>query len=402
MLSVEEALRLILEHARPLPAEAVPLSPAALGRVLAEDVASDLDLPPFDKALMDGYALRSSDLGGWKPILSVVEEITAGRTPTRAIGPGQASRIMTGAPIPEGADAVVPVERTQLVQERVQVDAWVAAGENILPRGREMRRGEVVLRAGCVLRPQEMGVLASVGRAMVRVVPSPRVAVLATGDELVEPKLVPGPGQIRNSNAPMLLAQAARAGAVPRDLGIGRDNVDSLRALIQEGLDTADVLVLSGGVSAGKLDLVPGVLQEVGVTPHLHKVRLKPGKPLFFGTREQGSKRLVFGLPGNPVSSLVCFELFIRPALLGLAGQEELQVIVEAELAEDFPYRTDRPTYHPARLESTDEDYLVRPVPWFGSADLRAFLKANALLVLPEGDHQHRAGQTFEVLPLDG
>jgi molybdopterin molybdotransferase len=404
MLSVVEALRLVLDHTSPLPAEVMPLSVAALGRVLAEDVASDMDMPPFDKALMDGYAVRSTDLAGGGAVLAIVEEITAGRVPTQTVGPGQASRIMTGAPIPPGADAVVPVERTRLVDEgRVQLDGPAAAGDNLLLRGREMRQGEVVLRAGCVLRAQELGILASVGRTSARVVPAPRVAVLATGDELVEPGVRPQEGQIRNSNAPMLLAQAARAGAVPWTLGIARDRVDSLAPLIREGLQSAQVLVLSGGVSAGKLDLVPGVLEELGVVPHLHKVRIKPGKPVFFGTQEQATgKRLVFGLPGNPVSSLVCFEVFLRPALLRLAGRTGDPAQVRARLAEDFAYRSDRPTYHPARLEMTDQGWQARPVPWFGSADLRAFHEADGLIVLPEGEHHHRAGQTFDVLQLDG
>ena len=402
MLSVADARRLILERCRPVPAEMLPLSHTALGRVLAEDVVAGLDMPPFDKALMDGYAVRSADLVDGSAVLRVVEEITAGRTPSRPVGAGQASRIMTGAPLPAGADAVVPVERSRLLDgERAQLEGQAAFGDNILRRGREMREGEVVLRAGAVLRPQELGMLATLGRHHARLVPPPRVAVLATGDELAEPGCVLGPGQIRNSNAPMLLAQAARAGAVPRYLGIGRDRADSLRPLIQEGLESADVLVLSGGVSAGKLDLVPEVLQELGVAPHFHKVHLKPGKPLFFGTRPHDrAERLVFGLPGNPVSSLVCFEVFIRPALLRLAGQDD-PAPLRARLTEDFPCRSDRPTYHPARLHVDEQGWHVRPVPWFGSADLRSFLDADALLVLPPGEHVHRAGQGFEVLRLD-
>jgi molybdopterin molybdotransferase len=399
MLSVADALRLILEQCRPLPAEARPLSCDLLDHVLAEDIAADLDMPPFDKALMDGYAVRSGD----QVILAVIEEITAGQVPTRPVHPGQASRIMTGAPIPEGADAVVPVERTRLLDgNRVQLEGPVRAGANLLPRGKEMRRGDIVLRAGCVLRPQEFGMLATLGRTTVQVVPAPRVAVLATGDELIEPNLTPGPGQIRNSNAAMLVAQAANAGALPRSLGIARDRVDSLRPLIEEGLESAHVLVLSGGVSAGKLDLVPGVLKELGVVPHFHKVHLKPGKPLFFGTCETSAgKRLVFGLPGNPVSSLVCFELFLRPALARLAGKSSDSARLRARLAVDFAYMTDRPTYHPAHLEMDERGFSVRPVPWFGSADLRAFLDASALLVLPEGEQTHRAGQWLDVLRLD-
>jgi molybdopterin molybdotransferase len=403
MLSVSQAQTLILQETHSPPSEAVSVGLAVLGAVLAEDVASDLDMPPYDKALMDGYAVRAADLAGDRAALPVVEEITAGRVPRHALGPGQASRIMTGAPIPAGADAVVMVERTrQLEDGRVLVEGRPPRpGDNVLPRGREMRRGEVILAAGAELRPQELGLLAAVGKTEVRVVPAPRVAVLSTGDEVVEAGAAPGPGQIRNSNGPMLTALAARAGARPRYLGIARDRLDSLRPLVEEGLGD-DVLVLSGGVSAGKLDLVPGVLQEAGVTAHLHKVEMKPGKPVFFGSRDRGGRRaLVFGLPGNPVSALVCFALFVRPALRRLGGFAGAGTDpVAATLAEDFAYRTDRPTYHPAHLEVCEGRYTVRAVPWFGSADLRGLARANALLVLPVGDHQHRAGGTFPVVPL--
>jgi molybdopterin molybdotransferase len=404
LLSVADAQAIVLREARPLAAAETPLTPAAFGLVLAADVTSDMDMPPHDKSMMDGYAVRRADLPGGRGVLRVVEEITAGQTPRHSLGAGEAARIMTGAPVPAGADAVVMVERTRLLDGgRVQIeDRPPEPGQNILRRGREMRAGEVVLSASSVLRPQEVGLLATVGRTSAMLVPAPRVAVLSTGDELVEAPAAPGPGQIRNSNGPMLVALAARAGAVPRPLGIGRDRLDSLRPLVEEGL-RADVLVLSGGVSAGVLDLVPGVLAEAGVVAHFHKVAMKPGKPVLFGSRDAGGRRtLVFGLPGNPVSTLACFALFVRPALRRLAGHADAGPrTVPATLAEDFPYRTDRPTYHPARLEVTPGGWRVRPVPWFGSADLRGLTQADALLPLPAGDHRHRAGQAFDVLPLE-
>jgi molybdopterin molybdotransferase len=401
MLPVSEAQTIVLRHARPLPPQEVPLGPSALGLVLAEDVASDLDMPPYDKAMMDGYAVRAADLPAGRGALQVVEEVTAGQTPRRPVGPGEATRIMTGAPVPEGADAVVMVERTRPCDDgRVVVeDATVRPGQNIMSRGLEMRRGDVVLAAGARLRPQELGVLATVGRIAVRAHPAPRLAVLSTGDEVVEAPEVPGPGQIRNGNGPMLLAQAARGGAVPRSLGTARDRPDSLRPLVAEGL-RADVLVLSGGVSAGNLDLVPDILRELGVEAHFHKVEMKPGKPVFFGTREG---TLVFGLPGNPVSSFVCFELFVRPALRRLRGRADPgPALVRLPLAEDFAYRTDRPTYYPARLEAGPEGWQVRPVPWLGSPDLRALTRADALVVFPPGDHRHRRGERYDVLPVEG
>jgi molybdopterin molybdotransferase len=400
MISVSEAQALVLTHARPLPPVTTPVTTAALGLVLAEDVASDLAMPPFDKALMDGYAVRAADLPEGRALLTVVEEITAGQTPRHPVGVGQASRIMTGAPLPPGANAVVMIERTQLRDgNRVQIeDRPPRPGQNVLPQGQEMRPGDVVLPAGTVLRPQEFGLLATVGRTAVRAHPAPLVAVLATGDELVEAFQQPGPGQIRNGNGPMLVGQVSQAGGLPRHLGIARDNLAHLRPLVAEGLQAA-VLVLSGGVSAGKLDLVPGVLEELGVQAHFHKVEMKPGKPVFFGTR---GATLVFGLPGNPVSSLACFELFVRPAIRRLRGHADPGPrIVQARLVDDFPYRTDRPTYHPAWLEDGPSGWQVRIVPWFGSPDLRALAKANALAVLPKGDHHHRAGQMFPVMKVN-
>ncbi len=400
MLAVADAQQLIQRFAQPLPPQTVPLTESILGLLLAEDVASDLDVPPYDKALMDGYAVRTADCASGQAVLRIVEEIVAGQTPQHAVGSGEASRIMTGAPLPAGADAVVRVEDTKTVAaDRVAIEGRAPRpGQNVLYQGREMRRGETVLASGTPLRPQEIGLLASVGRASVPVIPRPRVAVLPTGDELVDVAATPGAGQIRNSNGPMLVAQTSRAGGVPAHLGIGRDNLDSLRPLVEQGLQ-ADVLILSGGVSVGNRDLVPQVLHAAGVVPHLHKVDMKPGKPVFFGTRDQ---TLVFGLPGNPVSSLVCFELFVRPALRRLRGYADAGPrLVDAIFLEDFAYATDRPTYHPARLEMTAQGHRVRVVPWFGSADLRGLLRANAVVVLPPGNLIHKAGTVFSVLPFE-
>ena len=402
MLAVAEAQRLILQHARPLPPEASQLLTSALGHVLVETVTADLDSPPFDKSMMDGYAIRCADLPAGQGSLVVMEEIPAGKTPTKPVAAGQAARIMTGAPIPDGADAVVVIERTKMLDDgRVRIeDRPPRPGQNIFRRASEMRQGDVVLAKGTMLRPQEIGVLATVGRTNVEIVPRPRVCLLSTGDEVVEPNQTPGPGQIRNSNGPMLHAQVCRAGGQPRYLGIARDNIDSLRPLIAEGL-LADVLILSGGVSAGKLDLVPGVLQEAGVVAQFHKVEMKPGKPVFFGVKIAVKSTLVFGLPGNPVSSFVGFELFVRPALRRLRGLPEVGMEpTTAALVENFEYRTDRPTYHPALLEAIDAGWRVRPVPWSGSPDLRGLTRANALIVFPPGEHTHSAGQRFPVLPL--
>ncbi len=405
MRSVAEAQKIIAEQVRSLPPQRVPLTPATLGLVLAEDVASDLEMPPFDKALMDGFAIRAGDLVDGVAELEIIEEVMAGQTPRKAVASGQATRIMTGAPIPDGADAVVMIERCELLEcRRVRIaDPKVKPGLSILPRGREMRVGEVVLQRGAKLRPQEFGILSTVGRSTVLAHPQPSVAILPTGDELVDAAEKPGPGQIRNSNGPMILALVARAGGSPRLLGIAKDRVEHLKELIEEGLKS-DVLLLSGGVSAGKLDLVPGVLAECGVQALFHHVAMKPGKPLLFGVKPRengGPPRLVFGLPGNPVGSLVCFELFVRPALRGLLGLPPEPRLVQATLAKDFAYRTDRTTYHPARLWMSETGWSAEVVPWFGSADLRGLSNSNAFVELPVGDHQHKTGQTLPVLVVE-
>lgn len=388
LLPVATALDLVRRHTAPLPTESVALLDA-LGRILAEQVIADADSPPFTKAMMDGYALRAGDVGP----RHVIEEILAGMVPVRRVESGQASRIMTGAMVPAGADAVVPVERTRLEGDHVEITGKVPrGGDNILSQGTEMRAGAVLFQPGRVLSPQDIGLLATVGQATPCVRALPRVHVLSTGDEVVPWDATPAPGQIRNSNGAMLAAQVRRAGGVPTFGGIVPDDETQLRASITRGLES-DVLLLSGGVSAGKVDLVPGVLAALGVTAHFHKVALKPGKPLLFGTR--GSV-LVFGLPGNPVSSFVCFELFVRPALALLSGGSA-PTVQRLPLAEAVLYRTDRPTYHPAVCAGAS----VRLVPWFGAADLRGLGAANALAVIPPGDNNLAAGDSVDVLPLE-
>ncbi len=395
MLEVAAALEIVVGRAVTLSSETMPLS-QAVGRVIAESVASDIDSPPYTKALMDGYAIRSVDCTG-PATLTVIEEVAAGRMPTKALAAGHATRIMTGAPIPEAADAVIPHEETDANGSSVQLRRAVRAGESILERAHEMRAGEVVVSVGTRLTAQAIGLLAAVGRATVRVHRAARVAVLATGDELVEADAKPGPGQIRNSNGPMLVALGMQAGAVVEYLGIATDVRESLHRLISRGLETADVLILAGGVSAGKFDLVPGVLADCGVTAHFHKIQMKPGKPLFFGSH---GDRLVFGLPGNPVSSFVGFELFVRPALRKMMGHTDIGPrFVNMPLAAPVKAKGDRPTYAPARIETTD-GIRVRPTAWFGSADLRGLLAANALVCVPAGVTDLKAGDVLPTLRL--
>jgi molybdopterin molybdotransferase len=407
MLTVDEALGLVLENVRPVTTREVALA-EALGCLLAEAATSDVDSPPHDKSIVDGYAIRSADLSDGTAELRVIEEVTAGRVPEHSVGPGSATRIMTGAPIPAGADMVVMVEKTrQLSPDTVRIEgAKPVAGANIARRGISMRCGDKVLAAGRgVLTPAEIGLLAEVGRARVAVVPRPHVAVLATGDELVPADAVPQNGQIRNSNGPMLSAFVTRSGGSAHDLGIARDDRDDLRRKIADGL-TFDALVLSGGVSAGVLDLVPGILAELGVVEVFHKVSLKPGKPIWFGTYTDGHGvvKPVFGLPGNPVSSLVCFELFVRPAISRLRGVDwGIQPVEYLEqITEPFTHRGDRPTFWPGVRRGFDHERgvgLVSPCKWQGSGDLRGIIAADCFICFPAGDKHYSAGDEVAVRP---
>ncbi len=396
MLSVEEALQQIWEHGWTLPVVSTPAT-QALGLTLAEDIASDIDSPPYDKAMMDGYALVAADLESGAANLQLLEEITAGKTPSHTVRPGYTSRIMTGAPIPPGADAVVMIERSQLDPDdprRVHLEACVAPGANILKQATALRQGATVLPAGTLIRPIEIGILAEVGRDTIPVTARPRITVLSTGDELVPAHVRPAAGQIRNSNGPMLEALAAETGATAVNLGVARDDRDHLASLVSDGLE-ADILILSGGVSAGTLDLVPAVLAAHGVEQVFHKVHMKPGKPVWFGRRITPDRQtLVFGLPGNPVSSLVGFHLFVRHALARLTGRPQRSPFeLGYQLTEAFTNRGDRPVFFPARVSRQELDApQIAPLDWKGSADLATLGQANALAYFAAGG-EYEAGQ---------
>ena len=404
MIDIARALALISEQARPLPPVPTPIGDA-VGLVLAEDIVSDIDSPPYDKALMDGYAVIASDVHRGQAELRVLEEVTAGNMPTHSLVTGTAIRIMTGAPLPSGADTVVVTEQAELIDgdahPRVRFhNARAEPGRNIMRQGTSLKRGETVLLSGRILSAIDIGLASEVGSPTVLAHPRARVAVLATGNELVSAGQVPNFGQIRNSNSPMLCALSAEAGGIAVDLGIGRDDRSELADLVERGLEE-DVLVLSGGVSAGVLDLVPDVLAGLGVRQVFHKVRLKPGKPLWFGVAGDGERiKLVFGLPGNPVSSLVCFQLFVRPVLRMLAGHTAVALQqTEACLTGPFVQRGERPLYHPGALRSGGDQLLVEPLAWHGSADLRTFLQADALVLFPAGDRRFQAGDAVSVFP---
>jgi molybdopterin molybdotransferase len=397
MVPVEEALEIVLREAPLLPSEEVALEDA-LGRVLAGEVRSDRDLPPFDRAAMDGYAVRASDVARAPVALEVVGEVPAGRWPQREVGPGQAVRVMTGAPVPPGATAVQQVEKTRPLDEfRVTILAPVAEGANVAPRASEVRADDVVLERGRVIDPAALAVLAVAGCARVRVGRRPTVAVLVTGDELVDVAAVPGPAQIRNSNGPAVAAQARLAGASVRVLGVAPDREEPLAAAVAQGL-SADVLVVSGGVSAGDYDLVEPVLARQDVSLLFTKVAIKPGAPLVFGRR---GASLVFGLPGNPVSAQVTFDLFVRAALLRMQGASVVsRPRLTVELLGPVKNRSGRKAYVPARVRSEGGRLVALPVRSMGSGDLVAHARATALVILDAERTQAQAGEKVDALLL--
>jgi molybdopterin molybdotransferase len=395
MLTVAEAHEIIARHVEPLPPQRVRLG-ELLGRRLAADIVSRVDSPPFDKSIVDGYAVATSDES---ELLQELELVTAGNLPSEIVRPGTTIRVMTGAPRPEGADAVVKWEACERREDGAIRNPAIGlkAGAGILRRGTVFRRGDVLLEAGKRVGPLDIALLAEIGEADVSAYPLPRVGVLPTGDELVAAHEHAGPGQIHNSNGPMLLAALAAQGMAPVDLGVGRDNPDDLRAKIGLGLE-CDVLLISGGVSAGELDLVPKALAELGVKELFHKIRVKPGKPLWFGIREDDKRKVVvFGLPGNPVSALVSFRLFVLPALQAFAGAKFAPPATErGVLTDPFQHRGGRPTYFPCRRSGSD----IEPLDWKGSADLATLTRANCFAAMPAGDYTLDRGAEVDVLAI--
>jgi molybdopterin molybdotransferase len=390
-LSFEQARECVLREVRPLPraTEEIAVLDAA-GRVLAEGVAADRDYPPFDRSARDGFAVRAADLPGE---LRVIGEVRAGEVFTGAVGTGDAVEIMTGAPMPAGADTVVMIEHTERVGDRVRTDRSPKAGDNFSPRGEEARQGAVVVPAGRRLGFAEVAALAMVGRECVSVHRRPRVAILPTGDEIVEAGERPQTFQIRNSNAWSLAVQVRRAGGIAEILPIARDNYESTRGLIERGLGS-DLLLLSGGVSAGKYDIVERVLADLGARFFFDRVLIQPGQPLVFGAV---GERFFFGLPGNPASTMVTFEVFARAALERLEGCAETPLpLLRARLAGGFRHKTGLTRFLPARL--SEDGSTVTQEPWHGSGDVAALARANAFLVADADRESWAAGDDIRVL----
>jgi molybdopterin molybdotransferase len=400
MLTVKAAREIVLDHCRSIrpgqvPTEVVPLL-ASQGRVLAEPIHLDLDQPPFDRSMRDGFAVKSGDLDPLPARLRCVGEIKAGEAPTLVLQPGEAIQIMTGAPAPEGADAVVMVEHTErLPKDEIAVLRSVPAGANIAPRGSERRQGDLLMPPATRLGVLEVAGLAAVGQSRVRVFRRPEASILATGDELVDVDRQPGPGQIRNSNAYSLFAQVVSHGGTPRVLATARDTLEHLRRQIRLGLES-DLLLVSGGVSAGKYDLVEEVFQEFDIQIQFEAVSMRPGKPTVFARR---GKQFVFGLPGNPVSTFVAFELFVAPVLQSLQGLPGGDLkLVRGELRGKILEKSGRTALLPATVALESGHIRIQPVSWKGSADIFSLVDANGLVVVPSECKELLPGQDVDAL----
>jgi len=395
MISVQEAISIVLKNTPQGTVEEVDLT-EALGFNLAENVVTDVNMPPFDKSSMDGYAFKSEDCPDDGTALHIVGTIPAGKYPDFKVASGEAAKIMTGAPIPEGADCVQKVEETEALSDsKVRILTRVPVGKNVAFMSEIMTAGNIVLPKNTYISPAVIGVLATVGRKRVKIHKRLRVGILVTGDELVEVEQKPGPGQLRNSNGYTLFSQVMEAGGIPHMLGIATDDFTDLKTKISQGLQH-DILLISGGVSMGDFDFVEDVLHDLGVEKYFDKVNIKPGKPSVFGKTERS---LVFGLPGNPVSASTVFEIIVRPCLRKLLGFQVLHNLrMTAVLETEHPVKTSREYYHPSKCYFTENKLFVKPVNTKGSADVLSFAKSNCYIVTPAGANDFQPGQSVEVI----
>jgi molybdopterin molybdotransferase len=398
MVKVNEALRIILELITPLSYEEVKLF-CCLDRVLAEDIYAEIDVPQLDNSAMDGYALRSDDTREASrnnpKNFEIIETVRAGFLPTRKVGKQQATKIMTGAPMPDGADSVVMVENTEKEgKAKVKIFKEVNWGDNVRRKGEDIKEGELVIKKGAVITSAHIGILASLGRAKVKVTRKPRVAVVVTGDEVVDIEDEFKKGKLRSSNTYTLYSQIIKAGGVPENLGIVPDEPFRLEERIAKGLD-CDLILTSGGVSVGEYDLVKFILARMGTEIKFWKVAMKPGKPLVFGLIKG---KPIFGLPGNPVSSMISFEVFVKPAILKMLGRlDDDYKEVDAVLEEDLKKKTGMRYFLRARTRWEDGVYFTHTTGPQGSAILKSMALANSLIILPEEEEYVEKGRRVRV-----
>ncbi len=387
MIPVEKAIQIVMNSAVPLEKESISLDKAC-GRIVYNDITSDMDMPPFNKSAMDGYACRSADLE--KP-LKVIETIPAGTTPKHPVGAGECSKIMTGSVVPQGADRVVMVELTEEQNGYVTITGK-SSGLNICYQAEDVKKGDMVIQKGSYISPAEIAVLASVGCDPVPVARRPVLGIIATGSELVEPAEKPALAQIRNSNSYQLLTQIEEVGCIGKYFGIAKDSPEAIGRVIEQQTSSVDIFLLSGGVSMGDYDYVPDVLRDKGFELLFHKVAIKPGKPIIFG---RTGNTFAFGMPGNPVSAFMIFEVFVKPFCYKLMGGKYTPVTVPATLSETIGRKkADRLAYIPIRLLDNGEAGKIR---YHGSAHIQALTKANGYITIPIGVNEIEAGEKVKV-----
>ncbi len=388
MISFDKAYETVMASSFRMGTEEVPFT-AAAGRVLATEILSDIDMPPFNKATVDGFACRMEDV---EKELAVIETIPAGRLPEKSIRKGECSRIMTGAPVPDGADCIIMVEDTVLLPSGFVKFTGVNTKANISFRGEDIKKGDAVLHSGKLLSPQDIAVLASVGSVSATVSIRPIIGIISTGDELVEPQYVPAMSQIRNSNAWQLIAQSEKTGCESKYYGIARDDEAETFSIVNKAVSECDILLLTGGVSMGDFDFVPSVLERAGVKILFSRVRVQPGKPTTFGIHE---KCLVFGLPGNPVSSFIQFELLVRPLVYRMMGHEWKPMSLDLVIDDNYRRRSsDRLGFVPVRITSKGK---VKIIDYHGSAHINSMSMADAVMSVPEGRSEIRKGEIVHV-----
>ena len=389
MIKFEEALDVVLKSVQfTLKSERINFIDS-LGRILAEDVSSDINMPPFDKSAMDGFACRKEDI---KNELDIIEVLKAGKIPTKKIGKNQCAKIMTGAIVPEGADCVIMVEHIKITGDNKIQYLKDNTNNNICYFAEDIKKGALVLKKGIGIKPQHIAVMATVGYTQALVYKKPRVGIISTGDELVEPAKIPGKSQIRNSNGYQLITQVSRAGAIPNYIGIAEDSEEVTFAIISKAMKENDIVLLTGGVSMGDFDFVPEIMIKTGVDIKFRSIAVQPGKPTIFGTFK--TKSFIFGLPGNPVSSYTQFELLVKPLILKLMGCEELHSILRLPMGAVYRRKkSERKSFIPVNIS----DGKVYPVEYHGSAHIHSYVGANGITSIDIGTEKLEIGELVDV-----